>query len=72
MISDYAASKATQYQYLFGDAFLVAPVYQDTEMDEETGNDVRNDIFLPGDENDTWIDYFTGEQYKGGQIIYQL
>ncbi len=67
--SDYAASKATQYQYLFGDAFLVAPVYQDTEMDEETGNDVRNDIFLPGDENDTWIDYFTGEQYKGGQII---
>lgn len=66
--SDYAASKATQYQYMFGDAFLVAPVYQDTEMQED-GTDVRNDIFLPGDENDIWIDYFSGKQYKGGQII---
>lgn len=66
--SEYAASKATQYQYLFGDAFLVAPVYQDTQMDED-GNDVRNDIYLPGDENDIWVDYFTGEEYKGGTIL---
>lgn len=66
--SDYAASNNTMYQYMFGDSFLVAPVYQDTQMDED-GNDIRNDIFLPGDENDVWIDYFTGDQYRGGQVI---
>lgn len=66
--SDYAASVNTQYQYMFGDAFLVAPVYQDTNMDEN-GNDVRNDIFLPGDADDIWIDYFNGKQYRGGQVI---
>lgn len=67
--SDYAASKNTQYQYMFGDSFLVAPIYQDTQMDAATGNDIRNDIYLPGDENTTWIDYFSGKQYKGGQIL---
>lgn len=28
--SEYAASTSTQYQYMFGENFLVAPVYQDT------------------------------------------
>ncbi len=65
--NDYTYSTATQYQYMFGDNFLVAPVYQDTNADE-VGNDVRNNIYLPGT-SDTWIDYFTGEQYRGGQII---
>lgn len=66
--SDYAASKNTQYQYMFGDALLTAPVYQNTAADDK-GNDIRNDIFLPGDENDIWIDYFTGDQYRGGQVL---
>lgn len=62
----YAYSKNMQYQYMFGDAFLVAPVYQNTKADSE-GNDIRNDIYLPGGE--VWIDYFTGQQYAGGTVI---
>lgn len=62
----YAFSKNTQYQYMFGDAFLVAPVYKNTQADA-TGNDIRNDIYLP--EGETWIDYFTGKQYRGGTLI---
>ncbi len=52
---------------MFGDNFLVAPIYQDTAADED-GNDIRNDIYLPST-SDVWIDYFTGEQYRGGQIL---
>lgn len=66
--SEYAASEATQYQYMFGGDFLVAPVYQDTASDG-SGNDIRNNIYLPGDSNDIWIDYWTGEQYRGGQVL---
>ena len=29
------------------------------------GNEVRNKIYLPGGEDQVWIDYFTGEQYTG-------
>ena len=32
------------------------------------GNDVRNHIYLP-DENQIWIDYLTGEKYRGGQVL---
>ena len=70
--SEYAASTSTQYQYMFGENFLVAPVYQDTQADEN-GNDIRNGIYLPNygtDENPTiWIDYFSGKQYRGGQVL---
>ena len=66
--SDYAASTATQYQYMFGGSLLVAPIYEDVQRDEE-GNDVRNGIFLPGDESDVWIDYLSGTQYRGGQEL---
>ncbi len=66
--SAYAASEATQYQYMFGGDFLVAPIYQDTQADD-MGNDVRNNIYLPGDEDTIWIDYWSGEQYRGGQVI---
>ena len=63
----YTLGTETQYQYMFGDNFLVAPIYQDTASDED-GNDIRNDIYLPST-SDVWIDYFTGEQYRGGQIL---
>lgn len=65
--NEYTLGTATQYQYMFGDNFLVAPIYQDTAADED-GNDIRNDIYLPST-SDVWIDYFTGEQYRGGQIL---
>ena len=61
----YTWGKATQYQYLYGPYFLVAPIYQDTKADKE-GNDVRNGIYLPEGE---WIDYFTGDRYTGGRIL---
>lgn len=65
----YAYTEAgSQYQYMWGEYLLVAPVYQDTVVDE-MGNDVRNGIYLPGGEDQIWIDYFTGEQYRGGQVL---
>lgn len=65
--NDFTLGKATQYQYMWGDNFLVAPVYQETAPDGN-GNDIRNDIYLPSTSN-IWIDYFTGDQYRGGQIL---
>lgn len=61
----YTLGKTTQYQYMFGPWYLVAPIYQATAADAE-GNDVRHGIYLP---EGMWVDYFSGEHYKGGRII---
>ncbi len=61
----YTKGTSTQYQYLYGPSFLVAPIYQATRPDEK-GNDIRNGIYLP---EGTWIDYFTGEKYTGNCIL---
>ena len=61
----YTLGKATQYQFMCGPSFLVAPIYKETKMDKE-GNDIRNGIYLPQGE---WVDYFSGHIYKGGRII---
>ncbi len=61
----YTLGKSTQYQYLYGPYFLVAPIYQATKADT-LGNDVRNGIYLPEGQ---WIDYFTGDLYEGNRII---
>ncbi|MDO5608506.1 MAG: glycoside hydrolase family 31 protein, partial [Capnocytophaga sp.] len=61
----YTLGKATQYQYMYGANFLVAPIYQATEI-QENGDDIRNGIYLP---EGTWYDYFSGEPYEGGRII---
>ena len=61
----YTLGTATRYQFLYGPYFLVAPIYQATEADEQ-GNDIRNGIYLPEGE---WVDYFTGHLYQGGRII---
>ncbi len=63
--NDYTLGKATQYQYMFGPWYLVAPIYQNTAADAE-GNDVRHGIYLPEGQ---WVDYFSGEHYMGGRII---
>ena len=47
------------YQYMFGKAFLVAPV---TEPDAEEWN-----IYLP--KGAEWYDFWTGEKYTGGQSV---
>ena len=55
-------------------------MYQNTADAGNTGNDVRNGIYLPNynktkdgavdEQNPTiWIDYFTGKQYRGGQVL---
>lgn len=61
----YTWGKATQYQFMYGPWFLVAPIYQATRADGQ-GNDIRNGIYLPDGE---WIDYFSGAKYQGGRII---
>jgi alpha-glucosidase (family GH31 glycosyl hydrolase) len=43
-----------KYQFLCGESFLVAPVFQDEE--------VRDGIYLPAG---PWIDYWTGERHDG-------
>ena len=63
-----AYGNAAKYQYMWGENLLVAPLYQDTDGDEDKDNDVRDGIYLP-DANQVWIDYFTGEQYRGGQVL---
>ncbi len=62
-----AYTAASMYQYMWGENLLVAPVYQDTNIDE-MGNDVRDGIYLPGEE-DQDLDQYTGEQYRGGQTL---
>lgn len=61
----FTLGTATQYQYMYGPYFLIAPVYQNTAADS-LGNDTRNNIYLPGG---TWIDYFTGEAYQGNKVL---
>lgn len=63
--NEYTLGVATQYQFLYGPSFLVAPIYKDTKMDEK-GNDIRDGIYLP---EGTWVDYFNGNVYEGGCII---
>ncbi|WP_335964864.1 TIM-barrel domain-containing protein [Galbibacter sp. PAP.153] len=61
----YTQGIPTQYQFMYGPSFLVAPIYKETDPDTH-GNDVRHGIYLP---KGLWVDYFTGQQYQGGQII---
>ena len=48
----------TAYQFMSGEWFLVAPVYQDTTQ--------WSNIYLPEGE---WIDYNTGERFDGPQTL---
>lgn len=61
----YTKTKSTQYQFLYGPDFLVAPIYKETQSDKE-GNDIRNGIYLP---EGSWFDYFTGDHYDGNRIL---
>ncbi|MBQ8278037.1 MAG: DUF5110 domain-containing protein [Bacteroidaceae bacterium] len=63
--NEYTLGTQTQYQFMYGPSFLVAPIYQDTRADKD-GNDIRNGIYLP---EGKWIDYYNGDVYEGGRII---
>ncbi|BDR60053.1 SLAP domain-containing protein [Lactobacillus xylocopicola] len=62
-----AYTDLVKYQYMWGDNFLIAPIYQNTASDS-AGNDIRNGIYLP-DKNQIWVDYYTGKEYQGGQVL---
>jgi len=61
----FTLSDKTQFEFLYGPSFLVAPIYKNTAADAD-GNDVRNEIYLP---EGTWIDYFDGTAYAGGRLL---
>ena len=48
----------TQYQFMSGEWFLVAPIYQNSYE--------RDNIYLP---SGLWFDYWDGTQYAGNQIL---
>jgi hypothetical protein len=56
------AAYSYRHQYMFGPNMLVAPI-----SEPGYGKPVLKDIYLPDGED--WMDYFTGEIYKGGQVI---
>ncbi len=63
MVLEYPEDKitrdtTTQYQFMAGEWFLVAPVWKDKE--------VRNNIYLP---KGKWFDYWTGKEYEGGRML---
>ena len=49
-----------QYQYLFGEDVLVAPVHQENQTEWE--------VYLPEDQ---WIHIWSGEEYTGGLVTVQ-
>ncbi|MEU3298504.1 NPCBM/NEW2 domain-containing protein [Streptomyces sp. NPDC006678] len=53
-----AATDAAKYEFLSGEDFLVAPVYQDAAE--------RDGIYLP---KGTWIDYWSGRTYEGPTTV---
>lgn len=61
----FTLGTATRYQFMYGDAFLVAPIY-DAPPKESGQERRRHGIYLP---KGTWIDYFTGDVYPGDRII---
>lgn len=63
--NEYTLGAETQYQFLYGPAFLVAPIYKETKADKD-GNDIRDGIYLP---EGRWIDYYNGDVFEGGRIL---
>jgi alpha-D-xyloside xylohydrolase len=63
LIMDFAKdTKALEqkYEYMFGSAFLVAPVVSEG---------VENwDVYLPENQSG-WFNFWTGKQYRGGQTV---
>ncbi|MCX5202263.1 NPCBM/NEW2 domain-containing protein [Streptomyces sp. NBC_00237] len=53
-----AGTDAAKYEFLSGEDFLVAPVYQDSAK--------RDGIYLP---RGTWIDYWTGRTHEGPTTV---
>lgn len=50
-------------QFMFGQAFLVAPILEDGAGESRT---VRREVYLPAG---TWVDFWTGEAVSGGRRV---
>ena len=50
-------------QFMFGQAFLVAPILEDGTGENRT---VRREVYLPAG---TWVDFWTGEALSGGRRV---
>ena len=55
---DDCKSYSIDYQYMYGEDLLVAPVIESGQQNW--------DIYLP---RDTWVHLFTGDVYNGGQVV---
>ena len=51
-------------EFMFGQAFLVAPILEDGVGDART---VQRQVYLP--EGSSWIDFWTGESFAGGRTV---
>ena len=51
-------------QFMFGQAFLVAPILEDGKGENRTAT---RQVYLP--DNGSWIDFWTGEPFRGGQTV---
>lgn len=58
-------------EYMFGRAFLVAPVTESMYVDENKHVNLQNtkaqDVYLP--KGTDWFDFWTGEKLNGGQMV---
>ena len=51
-------------EFMFGQAFLVAPVLEDGVGENRT---VQRQVYLP--QGSTWFDFWTGESFAGGRTV---
>jgi alpha-D-xyloside xylohydrolase len=47
-------------QFMFGDSFLVAPIYSPNS---------RRDVYLPKLDNGKWRSFWSGKEFQGGQTV---
>ncbi|WP_284646293.1 glycoside hydrolase family 31 protein [Paenibacillus silviterrae] len=55
------ATYGCDYQYMLGDGLLVAPIVEETEVEDLSAT---REIYLPSGE---WIDYWTEQRWEGGR-----
>jgi len=69
--NDENARKITD-EYMFGDAFLVAPVleamYYGAESKKLENSKKEREVYLPG--NGKWYDFWTNHVYEGGKTVF--
>ena len=65
------ACRTVTDEYMFGDALLVAPVVKDvaTSRSVYLPKPTPNPSLKGGESEGKWVDFWTGEQYEGGQTL---